>query len=377
MQGPAQEERGEKGPAKTDAAPGFSPDAQILARLASDFFTALPGVVSVKDASGSPPSPQTDSGSTLGLDSMLKALGSALPEDLLRALRAPGPATGSVPATPAQLPPFYFLELAQSSPTQSGIRPPHGPTAEAPLDSSSVSELVSPISAAGLAGSAPDTMFGSGNAATSDSPFYFLPGKQEFAPAHIPSRLPVTPEFSVPEVPASKNASEMPVRDPWGLNPGTSAMPIDTTGAKAAVPSTSVPGTDPSALESSRLPSIPGVASSGDSLRSNSKSERTPEKSAMSPSSDNPLPTPEHFMFPGIPGIQSLPGNAGVRSLPSPRARISKPSRHRCREARRLVPWSPRGCRPFLSRTSRCRMKKIPRPRRRAWGATRFNTRPA
>ena len=97
------------------------PDAAVIARLASDFFAALPGALAVTDVSGMPQFPAAipvQAGSSPDVPSMFSAPGSALPADLLQALRVPPqePVTASV-ASPTG-PSFYFLELARSAPAE-------------------------------------------------------------------------------------------------------------------------------------------------------------------------------------------------------------------------------------------------------------------
>jgi hypothetical protein len=97
------------------------PDAAVIARLASDFFAALPGALAVTDVAAMPPLPGTlpaQAGASPDAPSMFLAPGSALPTDLLQALRVPPqePVTASV-ASPSG-PSFYFLELARSAPAE-------------------------------------------------------------------------------------------------------------------------------------------------------------------------------------------------------------------------------------------------------------------
>src|SRR5690348_7112013 len=100
---------------------GTLPDAAVLARLASDFFAALPGALSVTDVRGLPELPgmlPLHAGVSHDLPNVSSAPGSALPTELMESLRIPPqePVTASV-ASPSG-PSLYFLELAQAAPAE-------------------------------------------------------------------------------------------------------------------------------------------------------------------------------------------------------------------------------------------------------------------
>ncbi len=68
------------------------PDAAVIARLASDFFAAIPGALGVTPVSGiaeAPLTPPVQAGSSPDVPGLFSAPGSALPIDLLESLRVP------------------------------------------------------------------------------------------------------------------------------------------------------------------------------------------------------------------------------------------------------------------------------------------------
>ncbi len=118
---PTQDAPGRVTPQSIATAMAAMPDAAVIARLASDFFAAIPGALGVTPVSGNAEPPVTlpeQASSSPDVPSQFSAPGSALPMDLLKALRTPpqDPATATI-ASPSA-PSFYFLELARSAPAE-------------------------------------------------------------------------------------------------------------------------------------------------------------------------------------------------------------------------------------------------------------------
>ncbi len=123
---------------KSGAPDGMTPSAEVLARLANDFFTALPGVVAVNGvpgAEGSSPSGAVPLDPSAGMIPMFQAFGSALPQELLQALQGSGRGAERMSGNSSEASPFYFLDLARSAPATSPMTP--GPASATALTSQS------------------------------------------------------------------------------------------------------------------------------------------------------------------------------------------------------------------------------------------------
>jgi cysteine desulfurase/selenocysteine lyase len=261
---------------KSAAPAAENSDAGVLARLASDFFAALPGVVSVKDAPNAPAFAGESAESPFELSSLVKAMSGALPDELLQALRGPSPAANSSASPQAP----YFLELARYSPEQPAMPPQPGPSPS--LNHSPVRGVEAP-SADGNSVAPNPAASSHASATVADSHYYFLPENLDSVAPLIPSRLPVNPDFEFPQIPGLENIPAEPKNLATPTAPETRPPNVTTETASpvlGALPK-------PEQLESDLVtPTTPALAH----------------------------PTPEHFMFPGIPSFQSIPGNWGAAS---------------------------------------------------------------
>ena len=311
------------------------PDAAVIARLASDFFAALPGALAVTDVSGMPQFPAAvpvQAGSSPDVPSMFSAPGSALPADLLQALRVPPqePATASV-ASPSG-PSFYFLELARSAPAEQAGASPSAPALPAvteytPAPGADLPSVPnSPVGSTGLPSQAGSILPGAGPSGTS---FYFLQGETSASPHPVPSTLPVSQDFSFPELPG---LDEVPGYPGHSLSPpkGTDQEVVRSSHEASTAEKSRVSSASPSAptdvksvpsagIEAPAVPNISSVSSESpsksivDSPQIPSTDTTFPDVSGVAPDFlPATLPVTDQFMFPGVPGFQSLPGNTGV-----------------------------------------------------------------
>ena len=314
------------------------PDPSVIAKLASEFFAALPGALEITGAPGLPATPPEAASSSPDVAGLFSAPGSSLPLDLLEALRVPPqePATAALGAPSG--PSFYFLELARSAPAEqagaSSAAPSLPPVTEyTPAPGADLPATPNnPVGATGLPSQAGANIPGAG---PSGSDFYFLNGVTSATPSAVPPALPISEEFSFPDLPESPSLppnsglSASPATEPEtrkvpdsldltrpghaeeaGASRGTPSLPpvsesTRESGAKVqSVPDTPVVAAD---LPSHDRVKIPDVAPPESSFRFlNAESAPPPNPVPAS------LPTSEQFSFPGLPGMQSVPGNTGV-----------------------------------------------------------------
>ena len=350
---PPQDPTGGAAPAVAYA-PGTSPpDAAIIARLASEFFAALPGALAVTGISGMPELSSilpVQAGSSPDVPSLFSAPGSALPNDLLETLRVPPqePVTASV-ASPSG-PSFYFLELARSAPAEQVGASSSAPSLPAvteytPAPGADLPSVPnSPVGSTGLPSQVGTAL---PDAGPSGSSFYFLNGQAPASPNPVPASLPVSDDLSFPQLPGFKGItgqSGLPSAPAAGPEPeavrASHEVPRTTSAEEISTAPSVQPATVPPQAPKAEIPAVPNSPSvptgSPSDLRANSPefpgaSTTFPVQTGEAPLSVDALPTtlPDtpHFMFPGIPGFQSVPGNTGVpnshvteedlRSLPS------------------------------------------------------------
>jgi cysteine desulfurase/selenocysteine lyase len=321
------------------------PDPGVIARLASDFFAALPGALGVTGvtAAAEPPAAlPLQAGSSPDVPNLFSTPGSALPMDLLEALRIPpqDPATATV-ASPSG-PSFYFLELARLAPAEqagaSSAAPSVPPVTEyTPAPGADLPAVPNnPVGATGLPSQAGANLPGAGPAGSS---FYFLNGEAPAPPHPVPLSLPVSEEFTFPGLPGlqtfpeSSSLNASPVTEPETRKAPDSLDLTRSAAAEEAIVSPGAPSL-PSATESTPapggvLPAAPGspaVAAGLPSQAGASIPEAAPSESSFyflnaeitkTPNSvPASLPAREQFSFPGLPGLQSLPGNSGLPASP-------------------------------------------------------------
>jgi cysteine desulfurase/selenocysteine lyase len=321
------------------------PDPAVIARLANDFFAALPGALEVTGVPGMAEPPATlpvQAGSSPDVPNLFSALGSALPTVFLEALRVPpqDPATAAV-ASPSA-PSFYFLELARTAPAeQAGISlaapslPPvteytPAPGADLPAAPNS------PVGATGLPSQAGANLPAAGPAG---SPFYFLSGATPARPNPVPPSLPVSEEFSFPGLPGFETfpghsnlpdspAAETDTRklhDTRGLTPSAPTEDVGATHSASSVPPASE-STPPPGVDLPAVPHSPAVAAGKPPQAETSIPESAPAESpfyflnAGMAKTHNPVsagpPASEQFSLPALPGLQSFPGNSGLPASP-------------------------------------------------------------
>ena len=342
---PTQDAPGSVTPSSIATAMAAMPDPAVIARLASDFFAAIPGALGVTPVSGMAEPPATlpvQASSSPDVPNLFSAPGSALPMDLLEALRTPpqDPATATI-ASPSA-PSFYFLELARSAPAEqagtSSAAPSLPPVTEyTPAPGSDLPAVPNnPVGATGLPSQAGNDIPG---ANPSGSSFYFLNGETSAPPNPVPPSLPLSEEFTFPglpgmaSLPGISNVAAPPVGesdtrklpDSLELAP---ASPAEVAGASRGAP-TAPPAAETTPVSSSDVPAVPQmpVVATGLPPQAGTKvSEPVPSESPFYfldvelTKSTNPvpasLPTSEQFSFPGLPGLQSFPGNTGVPASP-------------------------------------------------------------
>jgi cysteine desulfurase/selenocysteine lyase len=321
------------------------PDAAVIARLASDFFAAIPGALGVTPVSGiaeAPLTPPVQAGSSPDVPGLFSAPGSALPIDLLESLRVPPqePVTASL-ASPAA-PSFYFLELARLAPAEevgaSSAAPSLPPVTEyTPAPGADLPSVPNnPVGATGTPSQAGGNIPGAG---PSGSSFYFLNSPTSASPEPAPASLPISEQFSFPALPgfqtlpdnsgllASLPAEANQPALPTPLESARSA-PAEEAGASRGAPPRPPTAEDVPSPEVN-LPAVPDnpVETAGPPAQAGAKTaEAVPAESsfyflnaeAARTSSPVPvsLPVSEQFSFPGLPGLQSMPGNTGVPALP-------------------------------------------------------------
>jgi cysteine desulfurase / selenocysteine lyase len=286
-------------PAEKSGKPaGLTPSAEVLARLANDFFTALPGVVAVNGVQGAEdasPTGALPSDLSAGMIPMFQAFGSALPQELLQALQGSGHGPERISGDSSQASPFYFLDFARSAPATSPLTP-------GPASVSAVTSESAPIPGATPPGvphvtdgtsdlplQSPQGLLDSSSAAQA---FYFLPKQESLISSAVPSALPVSEEFSLPGLPGF---SEPPGAARWprafesGMNP-----PVDSTSrSKSSSPESA------DARPPDHAPQKP-------------EGKQTPPSSPQPSINSLNLPEMDPFMLPGVPPLQSAPGNAGL-----------------------------------------------------------------
>ena len=338
---------------------GTVPDAAVLARLASDFFAALPGALAVTDVTGMPQLPGNlplQAGASPDLPNLFSAPGSALPADLLEALRVPpqDPMTASV-ASPTG-PSFYFVELARTAPAEqtgtSTSAPSMPPVTEyAPAPGSDLPSVPNnPVGATGLPSQIATAQPG---ASPVGSSFYFLQSETSPSPNPVPTSLPVTDDYSFPKLPGfeevpnvsdfstASNLENEDVRDaqerPTGhggdpdLTRATTEPAIDAAQPAVTANAPATPGV-PQVTYELPLESGAKAAEAGPSDSSFYFLQgKIPAAIQAVPAK---LPVTEQFSFPGVPGFQSFPASSGVpatelteedlRALPSSLAGTSQ-----------------------------------------------------
>jgi len=327
---PPQDPTGGAAPAVAYA-PGTSPpDAAIIARLASEFFAALPGALAVTGISGMPELSSilpVQAGSSPDVPSLFSAPGSALPNDLLETLRVPPqePVTASV-ASPSG-PSFYFLELARSAPAEQVGASSSAPSLPAvteytPAPGADLPSVPnSPVGSTGLPSQVGTAL---PDAGPSGSSFYFLNGQAPASPNPVPASLPVSDDLSFPQLPGFKGItgqSGLPSAPAAGPEPeavrASHEVPRTTSAEEISTAPSVQPATVPPQAPKAEIPAVPNSPSvptgSPSDLRANSPefpgaSTTFPVQTGEAPLSVDALPTtlPDtpHFMFPGIPGFQ-------------------------------------------------------------------------
>ena len=338
---PPQDAPGRVTPPSIATAMAAMPDPAVIARLASEFVATMPGALGVTPVSGmAEPSVMlpAQASSSPDVPNLFSVPGSALPLDLLEALRVPPqePATAAL-GTPAG-PSFYFLELARSAPagevgasSASPSLPPVTEYTQAP-GADLPGAPNNPVRATGLPSQAGADLPGAG---PSGSSFYFLNGETAASPNPVPPALPVSEEFTFPGLPGFETSPEslsltaLPVTAPdagklpdaLALAPSAPAEsvgspqvapPLPTVAKPIATPEVDLPGAPHKPVVAAGLPSQAGV----------SVPQAGPSESpfyfldAEAGKTSNPvpavLPASEQFSFPGLPGLQSFPGNSAV-----------------------------------------------------------------
>ncbi len=331
---------------------GALPDAAVLARLAGDFFAALPGALAVTDVTGAPEASGTlpvETGASPDWAGAFLTPGSALPADLLQSLRVPPvePTTASV-ASPSG-PSFYFLESMRSVPAEQigepGLAASMLPAAElAPAPGGDLPAAPnSPVGATGLPAQANSALPG---ASPVGSSFYFLQSETASAPNPVPNQLPVSKDFTFPEVagfepfldaadlanaepaagepPVPKAVAE-PASNGHGGEPDLTRLESSEGAEKAGSARTvDAPIIPDNSVTKVSIPEIPtdsktlgswreAGAKAGEAGPSESSlyfvQAKAPEAIDAVPAK---LPVTPDFALPGVPALQSVPGNAGV-----------------------------------------------------------------
>jgi len=321
------------------------PDPSVIAQLASEFFAALPGALGIIGVSGVPEPPAmlpVQGGPSPDVPSPFSAPGSALPSDLLEALRLPPqePVTTTLAAPSG--PSFYFLESARTAPAEdvgaSSAAPPLPPVTEyTPAPGADLPAVPNnPVGATGLPSQAGANIPGAGPAGSS---FYFLNGEPSASPHPVPPSLPVSEHFSFAGVPGLQSVpgdSGLPASTPTEADLRTQptslelapSAPAEKAGASQSAPSLP-PVTESTPVPAVDLPAVPNSPAGTTGLPSQAGAgipETAPIGSsfyflnAEAPASPSPvpesLPSSEQFSFPGLPGLQSVPGNTGLPASP-------------------------------------------------------------
>jgi hypothetical protein len=271
-------------PQSAAAAMAAMPDPAVIARLASEFFAAIPGALGVTPVSGMAEPPATlpvQAGSSPDVPNLFSALGSSLPLDQLEALRTPpqDPATATI-ASPSG-PSFYFLELTRSATVEnsaaSSAAPSMPPVTEyLPAPGSDLPALPnSPVGVTGLPWHAGNDLPG---ANPSGSSVYSLNGETSAPPNPVPPSLPLSEEFTFPGLPgmashpSNSSVAASPVGEPdppklpdslelapsssaesAGASPNGPAMP--PVAGTAAVPGPEIPTVPHTPVVATGLPS--------------------------------------------------------------------------------------------------------------------------
>jgi len=321
------------------------PDPAVIAKLASEFFAALPGALGIAGVSGAAEPPANlpvEAGSSPDVPTLFSTPGSALPRDLLEALGLPPqePATTTLAAPSG--PSFYFLELARSAPAEqvgaSSAAPSLPPVTEyTPAPGSDLPAVPNnPVGATGLPSQAGADLPGAG---PSGSSFYFLNGDTSATPDPAPPALPVSEEFSFPSLPplqplpVNSSLPSSPVTDPdrrklpdslelapsspaeaLGASRGAPGVPPVTENTPASGLVTPAVLNDP--VVAAELPSQDGTKIPDSGLPESSFYFLNAETSAPPNPVLASLPTSEQLSFPGLPGLQSFPGNSGLPASP-------------------------------------------------------------
>jgi len=336
------------------------PDPAVIARLANEFFAALPRSPLPESAAAPPvsglaPSAPLPSLSELWLPDSQNAMSPGLPpnsepsspsfpatrsaagisaptgafpfspltEADLRAIPAslagatalvPG-APGTVPPSPTPMAPTYFPD---------GIKAPTpgaDPTFLSPGEMFSFPSVLAMPSSPPTAppsgvdvGAIPASSAGA-TALPGSSP-YFLDGEKGANPATPPAFPPVDAMFSMPRVPAmpdvlgfqSTPSIPMSPAAPTSISPAPASLSGLTAGANAAPvasPIMATPAPPNSALPSPQIP--------------HSSEPAAEAASAVYPGATTSFPSPSAmFSFPGVPGAQSAPGLPAMPASPPP-----------------------------------------------------------
>ena len=342
---PPQNAAGGWTPESVSAAMAAVPDPAVIAKLASEFFAALPGalgITGVSRAAEPPANLPVEGGSSPDVPTLFSTPGSALPRELLEALRLPPqePVTTTL-ATPSG-PSFYFLEMARSAPAEevgaSSAAPSLPPVTEyTPAPGSDLPAVPNnPVGATGLPSQVGTDLPGAG---PSGSSFYFLNGDTSATPNPAPPALPVSEEFSFPSLPglqplpANSSLPTSPVADSdtrklsdsLELAPSSPAEAVGASRGAPGVPSVTentpassldTPAVLNNPVAAAELPSQDGTKIPDSGLPESSSYFLNAETSAP----PNPVPaslqTSEQFSIPGLPGLQSFPGNSGLPASP-------------------------------------------------------------
>ncbi len=345
---PAQNPAGPRRWDNVSAAMASLPDPAVIARLANEFFAALPGVAMLPDASGAPVPPAaspSDAGVLSASPAVPGAGGSVLP-NFGESARLLSQAPFSTPSAGPSGSSFYFLEMAQpASPVELSLLP----AAEfAPLPGTDLPTV--PNNLAGTTGLPSQAAANVPGAEPSGPSFYFLEGSAAAPSSPDSLSLPETELFSLPSLPdlvSSLGTPVPPLSSP--ITPPTPAdpPPASPTGVTAPVPEH--PRAVPQSVEAVSLPNAstpPGVAAvipptGADFLalpKEQTGATDLPAEAAVHPPKVGPseslsyfldgeqvalpdlaLPSPpasELFSFPGVPGLQSLPGIPALPSSP-------------------------------------------------------------
>jgi cysteine desulfurase / selenocysteine lyase len=310
------------------------PDPAVIAKLANEFFAALPGAGPPTNAGLPAPAPG-DAG-------------------VIRAVALP-PVAGSLPgAPPKSVPnsiPDYPREMF-SFPSNAGMPQPPSVSPASPLNEADFRAIAAslagalPLAPQVTAASAPAAVPASSSAFNAENGGPWAAGSQTPPAAEMYSfpgvpALPSSPPTSSPggfDVASVATPHAVGRTDPWaeephfaGLNdvfsfprvPGTSvpSAPTATTSQPSVPASQAVPGTIPTEPRSEAVPrapetaaAVPGSAPSSSSL---SPSFAIPEVTGDAPNVEKAVYPGEVSKFPSASELFSFPGVPGVQSPPS------------------------------------------------------------